>query len=345
MTEIDLLKRVRDDIADPDPLVLARARGRLFNSPPVRRHGTRRRVLIAGGLAVALGGGFLVTDVVSRNHAVLPGATADAATFLSDAAVRTGANPDTPIPPGHFRQITVESSMIDTFTSNPELRATIFGRTDTWIPATPTERYVRRTTKNARVEFPSAAARTAARKVAPYLFDQPRTTLGLSLCSDPKGAGDPSRCEASWTTPTPAFLARQPRDPELLLAVLRKDTTGIGHPSTPDLRAFLHVSAALNSGLVPADLRAALYKAAAMIPGIQLGKDVVTLDGRKGRAIGFVDNDIRKELVISGDNGAYIGALDVIVGSGRHMPGLRTGDNLNSYSVSTRIVATEPAVK
>ncbi|WP_427888856.1 CU044_5270 family protein [Kribbella sp. GL6] len=348
MTEIDLLKRVRDDVPDPDPYVLARTRRLLTAPEPAKpRRAVPPRVLVASGLALTLAGGFLIADVVTRNHAAPLGATADAGTFLSDAAARIGSNPDTPIPPGHFRQITVQSSTIDTFTANPDLRATVFSRGDKWIPATPTARYVQQGTKLVRVEFPSAAARTAARKLAPELFATPgRTTTGYAICSDPVGALNQSstRCAASWTTPTPDFLAKLPRDPDALLAALRADTTGVGHPSPPDFRAFLHLSTVLGSGLVPADLRAALYRAGAKIPGVQLLDDVVTLDGRHGRAIGFTDQDIRKELIISPANGAFLGGQDVIV-PGHHAPGLRTGDVLSAYAVSTRITATQPAVR
>ncbi|MFD7158326.1 CU044_5270 family protein [Kribbella sp. NPDC059898] len=348
MTEIDLLKRVRDDVPDPDPYVLARTRHLLTAPEPANpRRIVRRRVLVAGGLALTLAGGFLIADVVTRDHAAPLGATADAGTFLNDAAARIGSNPDTPIPPGHFRQITVQSSMIDTFTSNPDLRATIFSRGDKWIPAKPTARYVQQGTKLVRVEFPSAAARTAARKLAPELFATPgRTTTGYAICSDPVGPLNQSttRCEAGWTTPTPGFLAKLPRDPDALLAALRQDTTGVGHPSPPDFRAFLHLSSVLGSGLVPADLRAALYRAAAKIPGIELLNDVVTLDGHHGRAIGIVGQDVRKEIVVAPANGAFLGGRDVVV-PGHHGPGLRTGDIVSSYAVSTRIAATQPAVK
>ncbi|MGZ0151025.1 CU044_5270 family protein [Kribbella sp. WER1] len=353
MTEIDLLKRVRADVPDPDPIVLARAR-RLLTAPAPAVHDARRpyavrpRLLVAGALTVTLAGGFLIADVVTRDHAVPPGATADAGTFLNDAAAAIGANPDAPIPPGHFRQITVQSSMIDTFTKNPDLRATIFSRSNKWIPATPASRYVLQGTKLVRVEFPSAAARNAARKLAPELFATPgRTTTGYASCSDPIRRSNPSstQCQASWTTPTPAFLAAQPRDPEVLLAALRKDTTGFGHPSPPDFRAFLHLSTALESGLVPADLRAALYRAAAKIPGVQLLDDVVTLDGRHGRAIGYVGPGLRNEIIVSGTSGAFLGGRDVVLPGPGGVPGLRPGDVVTAYAVSTRITATQPVVK
>ncbi|MEU4191058.1 hypothetical protein AB0E69_04110 [Kribbella sp. NPDC026611] len=341
MTEIDLLKRVRDDVPDPDRLALARARQQLFNPPaalpPLRR--TRPRLVLAGALAVTLAGGFLAADVITRDNAVQLGATADASTFLATAAARTG--PDAPIPPGHFREIVRHTVFTETFVTNPTYQVTLFGRSEKWIPAAPARRYVQRQTKVSKVEFPTPAARAAAQKVAPYLLKTTKPTVDLSRCGEAAGG----RCTPSWVTPTPEFLAKLPRDPNALLTALLADTTALGRPSPPNLRAFLHLSAVLNSGLVPADLRAALYQAAAKIPGIQLEKNVVTLDGRTGRAISLTETDLRHDIVIS-DAGEYIGERTVVVnGPGRHLPGFHTGDIVDSMSVTTRITATQPAVK
>ncbi|HZX08293.1 CU044_5270 family protein [Kribbella sp.] len=334
MTEIDLLKRARPDVADPDPLTLARAR--LLTPEPVVRRSKGPRLVLAGALAFALAGGFLAADVLTKDKPI--GATADASTFLVDAAGRT--TPDAPIPPGHFRQVTLESSFTNAFTQNPTYVVTFFSRSDTWIPATPAQRFVRRTNKVTKVEFPSAAARDAARKVDPGLFNRPKATLGLSPCTvDPGGP-----CKAGWSTPTAEFLARQPRDPGALLAALRTSDGRTEDGVQPDVRAFEHLSTVLHSGLVPSDLRAALYRAAARIPGIQLLDDV-TMNGRTGRAIGLLDKDIRTEIVISGTNGAYIGEQSVVVGSGRHLPGFHAGQIVDSASMTTRIVDSQPVVK
>jgi hypothetical protein len=228
--------------------------------------------------------------------------------------------------------------MTETFTTNPDFQATLFSRSDTWIPAGPAVRYVRQGNKSTKVEFSTPAARAAAQKVAPWLLKPTKPTVSLTQCGETPGGG----CHASWVTPTQSFLARQPRDPDALLASLRKDSTALGHPSPPDLRAFLHLSAALNSGLVPADLRAALYRAAAKLPGIRLLDDVTTLDGRHGRAIGLVETDQRHEIIVSDQNGEYLGARTVVVGNGHHVPGFHAGDVVDSTAVSVRITASRP---
>jgi RNA polymerase sigma-70 factor (ECF subfamily) len=47
----------------------------------------------------------------------------------------------------------------------------------------------------------------------------------------------------------------------------------------------------LRTGLVPADLRASLYKAAALIPGVTITDTQATLDGRTGIATGRVEEE------------------------------------------------------
>jgi hypothetical protein len=352
MTEIDLLKRVRDDVQDPDPLVLARARQRLLTPPPVRRRVPRRRVLVAGGLALTLAGGFLVADVVSHDSSVLPGTIADASTFLSDAAGLASANPDAPIPPGMFRRLTVRTARLTPLGSHPGLRATQYGSTDTWIPADGKPPFVTVVDRHHHVDFATPEARKIAAKEARYLLSPSKPSVMINSCGMAGRGGNivgPAKqlCDASWQNPTLEFLAAQPRDPDALYVALRKNT----RMGNPDVEAFRRIGDVLSTGIVPADLRAALYQAARKIPGIQLLNDVITVDGRRGRAIGLGDGDYRTDLLISGTNGQYLGTRIVIIKDG---PGdingnpensLQRGDILFSASATTRITSTRPPTK
>ncbi|MEV5966492.1 CU044_5270 family protein [Kribbella sp. NPDC051952] len=381
MTEIDLLKRVRDDVQDPDPAVLAAARERLLSPTPVRRRlapvrrlasrpvdpapvrrpVARSRLVLAGGLALTLAGGLLVADVIGRDSGQVPGAVADAGTFLANASAQLSANPDAPIPPGQFRQITVQRSSIAPFGTTPELRATTYSRSDKWIPSVDNSQYVTRYIRNYKVDFETPAARVAAHTQAPDLFEvaKPkifRTTCGDMTISAAPGAERriaPFLCKPSWMVATPQFLARQPRDPDALLASLRNDT-GMGMGGlAPDQRAFANLASALSTGIVPADLRAALYQAARKIPGIQLLQDVVTLDGRRGRAIGLANNGYRHDIIISAANGQYIGDRIVVTqdgpgktnANGHPDKALKPGDTYYSNSVTTQITPTRPPTK
>ena len=78
---------------------------------------------------------------------------------------------------------------------------------------------------------------------------------------------------------------------------------------SPDDEAFVYVADVLRSGVVPADLRSALYSVLKTIPGTVVVDRQVTLeDGRSGVAIGR--NDIfgtHNEFVIAPGTGEVIG--------------------------------------
>lgn len=366
MNELDLLKQVRNDVPAPDPVVLARARQRLLTPPPVRR-ATRPRVLVAAGLALTLAGAFLAADVINHDSTPTPGTVADASTFLADSAALTSANPDAPIPPGHYRQVTTLQTYIYEFGPKKAFRATTQMQIDKWIPAEPARQYPVRVQELVKVDFATPEAKVAARKLAPQLFERPKPRLYRVTCSgvtiEPNASPDVLKapCTPDWHHPTAEFLARQPRDPDALLAALRNEPLIKGRLTSlqqarekatpPDQKAFNRISGALASGILPADLRAALYLAARKIPGIQLLDDVLTLDGRRGRAIGYVYNGYRQDIIISPSNGQSIGSRLVVAdaallnGESNVTGALRPGDVYNATSITTQITATHPPTK
>jgi hypothetical protein len=321
MNEIDLLKQVRNDVPDPDPLTLARARQRLLTTPPVRRRAPRPRVLVAASLALTLAGAFLAADVINHDNAPTPGTVADANTFLADAAGLSAANPDAPIPPGQYRQITVKEGRLIPIGGTPSLRASQQARIDTWVPANQKLRFVTGYAENDKVEFASPEARELARKKAPYLFTPSRPVFSLSRCPGIFDGGvtrttfPPSPpCQPTWLAPSLAFLAALPRDPDALLAALRRNPP---KHINPDFEAWSRIGSVLGTGAVPADLRAALYQAARKIPGIRLlDEEVTTVDGRRARAISREVDGSRYDLLISPSNGQYLGRRTVITKDG-----------------------------
>ncbi|WP_406046651.1 CU044_5270 family protein [Kribbella sp. NBC_00889] len=363
MNEIDLLKRVRDDVPPPDPIALARARQRLLTPSPVRRSVGRRRVLVAGAVAATLAVGFLVNDVVIKDGATKPGAVADANTFLANAAELTSANPDAPIPPGQYRQVTQRSQGTWRFGPQNSYVGTRLDVSDWWISADQKAPYTAISVLNATKEFSPAAAKQLWSKIDP-LNMKPETIKSPYACGVlPRGGGillqkkgSKNICTGSWLMPSPEFLARLPRDTDELLAALRKgDDLPRGFPArTPqraDEEAFNRVATVLASGIAPADLRAALYQAARKIPGIQLQADAVNLDGKAGRAIGRVQFlGVRQELIIEPRTGQFLGLREVAtITAPRNVNGdpqpLVRGDVVTWTSVSTRITPTHPTIR
>jgi hypothetical protein len=136
---------------------------------------------------------------------------------------------------------------------------------------------------------------------------------------------------------TSAQLARLPRDPHALLAILNP-TLPSGKPvgAGPALGSSVLI---LRSGLVPADLRAAIYQALALLPGLQVTDRSANLDGRVGVALGVDDEptNIRREIIIDPDTGQFIGERIVQLRADART-GLPAGTLLDSSSVTTGVV-------
>lgn len=73
-----------------------------------------------------------------------------------------------------------------------------------------------------------------------------------------------------------------PLDAQALLDIIRQR----GKQGSPEAEALEAFAAAPGAGVVPADLRAALYKAAALIPGATVVDRQANLDGKKAQRSG-----------------------------------------------------------
>jgi RNA polymerase sigma-70 factor (ECF subfamily) len=71
----------------------------------------------------------------------------------------------------------------------------------------------------------------------------------------------------------------------------------------------------LRSGIVPGDLRAALFQAAALTPGVELVDHQANLNGQIGVAVGRYEpsTGVRQEIIFDPHTGMVIGERDVLV--------------------------------
>lgn len=97
----------------------------------------------------------------------------------------------------------------------------------------------------------------------------------------------------------------------------------------------------LRTGIIPADLRAAFYGAAGLIPGVQVMDRQATIDGRTGIAIGMVplDGGSRQDLIIDPTSGLVIGEQIVML---KDFPGTPAGTVESWTSVQTSVVDAAP---
>jgi RNA polymerase sigma-70 factor (ECF subfamily) len=104
---------------------------------------------------------------------------------------------------------------------------------------------------------------------------------------------------------------------------------------------FDSIVSLLVNGVIPADLRGALLKAAAMIPGIEIVDDSAVLDGRRGTAIGktSADGSLRTDLILDATTGRVIGERTIQLNASNGIP---ADTEVESSSITLSVVDTVP---
>ncbi|MFD6491852.1 CU044_5270 family protein [Streptomyces sp. NPDC060188] len=149
---------------------------------------------------------------------------------------------------------------------------------------------------------------------------------GITLDSD---------VENSLNGPSYDYLKTLPTDPDALLKKIYKETEGQGN--SPDQEAFATVGDLLREQLAPAKLNAALYRAAAKIPGVVVVEHANDAAGREGIALAHVDEKSgdRSEWIFDPKTYAYLGSRAVQV---KQAYGIKPGTVLECAAVLERAV-------
>jgi hypothetical protein len=123
----------------------------------------------------------------------------------------------------------------------------------------------------------------------------------------------PNDLPGTWQTPNSSFLSALPRNTAALRQRLYLDTAGAGRSA--DGEVFVAVADVLRSGLVPADLRAALYRVLATVPGVEITAPTATIGTSSGVAFGRYESTdgTRQEIIINPSNGDLVGEREVAV--------------------------------
>ena len=130
------------------------------------------------------------------------------------------------------------------------------------------------------------------------------------------GQGPGTKCpsQGGLNDATYRLLQRLPTDPPALLAMIYRLERG--HGPSADQEAFVTIGDLLGDRLVPPRVAAALYHAAALIPGVTLAPDATDAIGRHGVAVAQTADGIRTELIFSPASLRLIGERTVIVSIG-----------------------------
>jgi len=91
--------------------------------------------------------------------------------------------------------------------------------------------------------------------------------------------------QGGWGDPTYRFLQSLPTDPHTLLNMIYAATKGQGQ--SPDQEAFTTIGDMLREAIAPPDVSAALYRAAALIPGVRVLPHTTDILGQSGIGVQF----------------------------------------------------------
>ncbi|MFJ8982931.1 CU044_5270 family protein [Streptomyces sp. NPDC102282] len=124
--------------------------------------------------------------------------------------------------------------------------------------------------------------------------------------------------QGSFGLPTYRFLEKLPTDPTELLRVIYREADlnhGEGSDSTtgPDQEAFVMIGDLLRASVAPPEVSAALYRAAAHIPGVIAVPTSVDAAGRRGVAVARVHDGERSEWIFDKETTRFLGERTVLL--------------------------------
>lgn len=336
MDELTLLRMVGKDAVDPSLETLNKGRRVLMQQiesrPTKKSHpGYKRVAWISGGTVVVAG---IAAALVLSNVVGLAGwhggADAAAAAALSDAAAVTIMTSDPVVGAGQYLKVSTQAVYTGT-SGDANGHGAAYSVTQNgvmYIPSNRTDDWVWVREPSTVAKTFGAASELAAAAAAKSASKMPEVVRA--------GTG-------AWYNgkPTEWGFDKLPRDPQQLLNYIYRSTVGQG--VSADGEALVFIADTLRTGVVPADLRAAPYKAAAGIPGVTIIDRAATLDGQTGIAFGRDEsNGIRQEIIIDPITGLMIGEREVLLRD-NILPGVSAGESMGWTTVTTTVVDSAPS--
>lgn len=122
-------------------------------------------------------------------------------------------------------------------------------------------------------------------------------------CPNRGGVGDP----------TYRFLQTLPTSPRALLSFIEQH---MGGELPRPVEAFTAIGDTIRETIAPPQVSAALYRAAALIPGVTVIKDATDAIGRHGIAVAQTYQGVRSEWIFSTGTHRYLGERDISTANG-----------------------------
>jgi hypothetical protein len=142
-----------------------------------------------------------------------------------------------------------------------------------------------------------------------------RFSISDKPTSDTVANGVHLKCPYRGTLNDPSYRLLQslPTDPRTLLNLIYKETAGAGQ--SPDQEAFTTIGDLLRESIAPPEVSAALFRAAALIPGVTVVPNAVDAVGRPGIAVSFTSNGEQSEWIFNKQTSQMLGELDFVNGT------------------------------
>jgi hypothetical protein len=266
--------------------------------------GSRRWLVAAASVAVLVTGGLVAQAIDFGGTGSTPRAAAE---MLRRAADLTVAVKDTPIGPGQYRYVSRRGVGISV--GNGAAMSELITQ-QTWIPADPRQEWFeRRGVEGVARWLPGLAGDGPPPAQPRALIGEWKAKCGaFGYWAEQEKPKRERECDhGSWYVPTAEFLAGLPTDPRQLYERVVTDTHDESPASVVSVVGFV-----LDTGMVPAEYRARLYRALELVPGLVITDESVNLDGRKGTAVGVRNGKDFMEIIIDPTNGEYIGQRYVV---------------------------------
>ena len=307
LSELDPQANAPTEITAQDEDLLRAIMATPMAAPAPRQRTHVRRTVVVGGLVAAtVALGLMKIDI--GGHDV--GASPAAAAVLERAADVTIKTSDPVVEPGQYLRITtVEKDWGSPELVNPDPAAPPPDKIDESVPVgSDGKPIVFQTLRTQHMWVPYDRADT-------WVFDEESHRLrNISIDGEKYPGGEKHHV---WTSKGGAstnwhgyskyqdasWYASLPRDPERLLETLLK-----GGPSYDPREHYeeldLAVSPVLTSGLAPADIRAALFRALAKEPQVRIVDGITHVNGKDAIALRM---GYALEMLFDRDTGQYIG--------------------------------------
>jgi hypothetical protein len=294
-----LIAEIRPSEAGPSPAP-GRARVSILRG---RAHGRARVILAAGVGVVAVATAVTAIIITSQGGPSLPPASKGAVQLLAKVADAAARQPTVRVRDSQYMYAEVKN----TFWSLP-------GNLEPFIRKGLLPRYLRLRLEKLRPHKSTSQIWMPVSDVCREGLMRTEPGGGQGAKFDAREPG--VRCPniGGLNDATYRLLQTLPTDPHALLAVIYQVERG--HGPSADQEAFVTIGDLLRDKIAPPKVTAALYRAAALIPGVTLVPNATDAIGRHGVAVAQTADGIRTELIFSKTSLRLIGERTILASIG-----------------------------